>query len=116
MAVNYRKYYEKCLDIKIPKGFVIHHIDFDRNNNDISNLLMLPKDLHEEYHKVLGELRCFNSGQFDGKINIHYQNIVSILEKFIPIYNKCWEYNLLKSETLQSKMNKDISKLWGGTK
>ena len=30
----------------IPKNFDIHHIDNDKSNNDITNLLCLPKDEH----------------------------------------------------------------------
>ena len=40
---------------EIPKNCVIHHIDFDRANNDISNLQLMNKTehrkLHEEYDK-----------------------------------------------------------------
>ena len=52
---NYRKIYEKSCGIKIPKDYEIHHIDMNRENNDISNLVMLPKDLHQEYHKRLNQ-------------------------------------------------------------
>jgi hypothetical protein len=49
---NYKKIYEKYCNIKIPKGYDIHHIDCDHNNNDINNLVMLPKKLHNEYHRL----------------------------------------------------------------
>ncbi len=32
---NYCRFYEKYFGIIIPKGFDIHHLDGDRNNNDI---------------------------------------------------------------------------------
>ncbi len=35
----------------IPKGFDIHHIDCDNENNSIDNLVMLPRKLHQEYHR-----------------------------------------------------------------
>lgn len=34
----------------IPKGFDIHHIDMDKNNNDISNLKMLTRKEHRAIH------------------------------------------------------------------
>ena len=35
---------------KIPEGYHIHHIDGDKNNNDISNLMMLTSTEHLSYH------------------------------------------------------------------
>lgn len=34
----------------IPKGYAVHHIDFDKNNNDISNLMLLTRSEHERLH------------------------------------------------------------------
>ena len=34
----------------IPKGYEIHHIDFNKSNNHISNLIMLSKEEHLEIH------------------------------------------------------------------
>ncbi len=47
---KYAKYYEKYFGIEIPDGFVIHHIDSNRQNNHIDNLLMIPNELHNRYH------------------------------------------------------------------
>lgn len=38
---------------KIPDGYEVHHIDFDRSNNDISNLQLLTVSEHRRLH---GEL------------------------------------------------------------
>lgn len=35
----------------VPKGYEIHHIDFDTTNNDISNLIMLTIKEHKEIHR-----------------------------------------------------------------
>jgi hypothetical protein len=59
----------------IPKGYTIHHKDGDRTNNDINNLEMLPKGVHNSHdssvmwEKVRG-----------GKISIPRPN-----KRFIPI-------------------------------
>lgn len=37
----------------IPKGYEIHHIDFDRSNNDISNLQLLSRSEHRKIHADL---------------------------------------------------------------
>lgn len=54
MGLSYTKTYEKHHNIKIPKGFEIHHIDANRNNNNIDNLIMLPKEFHRALHNWLG--------------------------------------------------------------
>lgn len=35
---------------KIPPGYEVHHKDFDKNNNDISNLQLLTKSEHTRLH------------------------------------------------------------------
>ena len=47
---NYREKYKRYYDIDFDKEYDIHHIDFNRSNNDISNLLLLPNKLHHQYH------------------------------------------------------------------
>jgi len=56
--MNYRKLYEKYFGIKIPPEFDIHHIDFNHENNNIENLILLPKSLHQRIHKSF----LFNGG------------------------------------------------------
>ena len=56
-TTNYRELYEEHYNIKIPDGFVIHHIDGNRMNNNINNLLMLPLELHARYHFYLNQVR-----------------------------------------------------------
>lgn len=36
---------------KIPEGFVIHHIDFNKDNNKKSNLMILHKKEHTKIHR-----------------------------------------------------------------
>jgi hypothetical protein len=50
---NYRKLYEQYHGIKIPKGFHIHHIDGNHDNNNIENLKMLSADDHAKKHGFL---------------------------------------------------------------
>lgn len=48
--MDYRRLYENLYGITIPPEYDIHHIDFNRDNNNIENLLLLPKDLHQRLH------------------------------------------------------------------
>ena len=55
---DYKNVYAKHYNIKIPKGFEIHHIDFNRKNNNIDNLLLLPKYLHRDYHNTIQRINA----------------------------------------------------------
>lgn len=61
--MNYRKLYAKHYGIIIPDGYDIHHIDFDRNNNAIENLILLPTELHKRLHWVRNT-SCVNLDRF----------------------------------------------------
>lgn len=99
---NYREIYQRSCNIVIPKGYEIHHIDFNRENNDIMNLVMLPKKLHMEYHKTLLELQSrryeivtkvqsiIDSGNLINDYIITNQH--NLENKFIKIWYKCQEY------------------------
>lgn len=55
---TYRKIWESH-NGKIPQGFEIHHIDGNRNNNDISNLLCVSLEEHYNIHYKQGDyLAC----------------------------------------------------------
>lgn len=51
-----RPLYEKITGKKLPKNFDIHHIDFNPENNEILNLVAIPRQLHKQYHKALYNL------------------------------------------------------------
>lgn len=48
---------------EIPKGYDIHHVDFDKSNNDVSNLRMLTRLEHRRLHSVAHEIICEVCGQ-----------------------------------------------------
>ena len=102
---NYRTAFKKYYGIDIPNGYEIHHIDLDRNNNDINNLLLLPVKLHHEYHFYLsatraetdnGLLRYFNAKICGGQVNTNDYEIMMI-EGLIRVLDKCkpwYDYKL----------------------
>lgn len=53
--MDYRKFYEQQTKVKLPKNFEVHHIDLNRDNSEIENLVAIPKDLHNSYHTLLQE-------------------------------------------------------------
>lgn len=54
-SMNYKKFYEECTWKRIPRWFHVHHIDHNRDNNDIENLVAIPNDLHWKYHNSCSE-------------------------------------------------------------
>ena len=56
MSTDYRKQYKQHYNIEFDNSYDIHHIDFNKENNDIRNLLLLPKKLHLEYHSNLEKI------------------------------------------------------------
>lgn len=50
---NYREKYKRYYGIEFGSEYDVHHMDFDRGNSDIENLVLLPKELHKRYHFYL---------------------------------------------------------------
>lgn len=60
---DYREKYKRHYGIDFGKEFAIHHIDENRNNNDINNLILLPNELHSKYHAQKEQLNiAFEDG------------------------------------------------------
>lgn len=53
MYEDYREKYKQYFGMDFSNNYEVHHIDFNRENNAISNLVLLPRTLHREYHKAL---------------------------------------------------------------
>lgn len=51
---NYKKIYENYHNIKLEKGYDVHHIDGNRENNKINNLISLPRKFHKCLHNWVG--------------------------------------------------------------
>lgn len=54
--VDYRQLYKYYYGIEFGRDMVVHHIDFDRSNNSIGNLLLLPNEVHARYHMAYSRL------------------------------------------------------------
>ena len=42
---------------EIPQGYVIHHIDLDKTNNNINNLALMTIEAHTRLHQLLNKLQ-----------------------------------------------------------
>ena len=52
-VIDYRKKFKTHYNIDFSDQFDVHHIDLNHDNNDIDNLMILPKELHKAYHDCL---------------------------------------------------------------
>ena len=92
--VNYRKIYKDYYRLEFNNEFDVHHIDRDRSNNDIHNLILLPQKLHHEYHMVIDknfsliEMWGYEKFPFDlVNIDMHgkvIKEIFDINQKIVP--------------------------------
>lgn len=94
--MNYRKLYRDTFSLRKQQleGFDIHHIDLNRENNSISNLVALPSELHRQFHlnlssvpeviTVTKELRSIVDGG-----NGYGEFSLNALSRYIEIKNEC---------------------------
>lgn len=52
----------------LKKGYVVHHIDNNHNNNELSNLQVLTRGEHSRLHNKLNKIKRNQKGQFIKKI------------------------------------------------
>lgn len=83
--INYRKFYENKLKIKLDKDTEIHHIDKNRENNDIKNLVALPKQIHNLYHNTYNKLISIISSGIEKETNFDL-NIIVFIDDLILYY------------------------------
>ncbi len=104
MAENYRRKYKKHYGIDFSRKYDIHHIDLNHENDDIGNLVLLPKKLHSRYHFLLSSCRISENStiiSLDTAIcsnslnNNNYQlNEATELLKTVSECNKWYDYKL----------------------
>ena len=75
---NSKKIYADYFKIQVKKGYHIHHIDFNPENNDIENLLLLPDDLHRRLHEVKNSYGALLEGQKNLFSNIRSYGVMSL--------------------------------------
>lgn len=80
--MNYRKFYSQCIGKEVPKSFHIHHIDYDRENNKITNLVALPEKLHNDFHRYCTLSRLDIEKKLCGNCVIYIESITQYINTF----------------------------------
>lgn len=68
--MDYRKLYKEHYCIEFGNDYAVHHIDGDRSNNNISNLLLMPRDIHTKWHNVQPKIEILKSQPIQYGLNI----------------------------------------------
>ena len=53
---NYRDKWEQATGMKIPKGYELHHINFNSDDNDLHNLALVSPEGHAAIHYQAGDM------------------------------------------------------------
>lgn len=99
----YAEYYGITWD---PKEMEVHHIDCNRENNDIFNLILLPKKMHHLLHKRLREvvrMGCYFPTTEGLVKEISREGLIvglnlagDTIEKYLEVLYACSNWCLLK--------------------
>ena len=107
--MTYREIYENSTGQKIPAGFDIHHLDLNHDNNEIVNLLMLPHDLHIQYHDLESKVKSisFTTSILSMNEPGYKSNSFAFehAEKFIKVYFECQKWKDYKEFLLGNLPN-----------
>lgn len=69
----------------IPKGYVIHHLDYDKSNDDISNLSLMYKFHHVAHH--------WKQKKIHSKIDLNEKEIPEDLSMYSPTKRPYYNYH-----------------------
>lgn len=100
VMVNYKRIYEKAFGIQWDRTlYEIHHVDRNRENNEIGNLLLIPKEIHREIHQI----ECALLGQWRGIDSV--AGLMSEIEHECccggsPLGSGSWDYLNLKNDIM----------------
>ena len=96
--MDYRRFYIDVLNIEeLSQKFVIHHIDYNRNNNKLSNLVALPRKLHNDLHEYYNKL--FINISFDKELkgiidsgNGYNSFLLMFIKEYCEVYEEATKW------------------------
>ena len=94
---DYNVKFKQHYDVNFSKEFVIHHIDGNHSNDDIDNLMILPRALHSKYHVLK---RIIDNNRLPTTINGNSVNnrtmLLDYYERFIEVLKECNKWHDFK--------------------
>jgi hypothetical protein len=89
---NYRKIYETAIGCKVKRGYEVHHLDCNRENNSIENLVAIPAPLHRKYHnvrhKLIDFLDCLDKHRYFDRIILRK----NVIDEYVLLRNEIYHY------------------------
>jgi hypothetical protein len=100
---NYKKIYKDNIHITWDtKIFHVHHIDRDRSNNEIHNLVLIPSKLHSSYHSLLECIsscyKCIDDFFIVSEADVLARNYI---KEFIDMKNDIFTFISLRDNLLR---------------
>lgn len=99
--MDYRKFYEETLGLVLKKEEEVHHLDRNRGNNKIINLVAIPRKLHKQYHL------CLTMCEFGFK---HFNNCSDEIFNAYCHEIKKWHIQIEKLKKIEKEIDLYIKK------
>ena len=93
--MGYREDYEEHYKTKLDKSWEVHHIDYNHDNNDMSNLVAIPDYLHRKLHKAHFRYELAKQNFTLSDIKIHsgklcgHTEFMSALFEYVQAIEQC---------------------------
>lgn len=120
---DYKRVYANYYCIKWDSAeFEIHHIDRNRENNDVHNLVLLPKKLHKEYHRIVSIIQndffngadILNVTSFDIYHANEYQELFELKFEIANLYLFQSQLKIISNNLGMFDFKEILKKYFGG--
>lgn len=100
---NYRKKYLEFFNLEDDKRFQIHHLDLNRNNNNIYNLVLLPNVVHNRFHFFIAGFESKNKGVITLDLSNPFESMADIetCVKVLPILKEIKKWVDIRDKNIQ---------------
>ena len=98
---------EKSLGRPLNKEEVVHHLDCDRSNNRIENLIVLSRGMHARLHAWLDKGGPTNPKDYKGPIGTRYCEVCGATLQGKQKHTCSKECNQIRKERLSSRPSKE---------
>lgn len=101
-----REKYSEVFNIDVPQDYDIHHLDHNYKNNEIINLVAIPRDLHRAYHELFD--KYVNLGHSISSILLKLKTCKTELEDLRILYDCIIKFKYIQILANQNGKNNNI--------